>query len=366
MFKKIIILLSLLILLLAAGVDFSTHTVQAESISTIHNSNQVTDTSHAKPLTVEPDVPNLKGYSLSLTEQLNQLSLAIQENHQAIQLAEIKASEMKSEVETIEREIHFLEDSINKRTNVLKDRALAYQQSEKHITYLEVLIGATSLSDFVERVGAVAAIAEADRTLIEQQEDEQKELTKKQTALQTKLTNMAEVKREFDLKQAHLIKQQAEIKQIEEQLKQEKTKKSALLTINSVPTTGNDYIQTVINAGKKYIGNSVYAFGGGRTTKDIARGRFDCSGFVHWAFSQAGIEIGSNTSSIKNDGRQISPSEMQPGDLVFFDTYKRDGHVGIYLGDGKFIGSQSSTGVAIADMKQGYWKNAFKGRVVRI
>ncbi|WP_252314401.1 NlpC/P60 family protein [Sinobaca sp. H24] len=38
--------------------------------------------------------------------------------------------------------------------------------------------------------------------------------------------------------------------------------------------------------------------------------------------------------------------------MVFFDTYKLDGHVGIYIGDGQFIGSQSSTGVAIESMKK--------------
>ena len=58
---------------------------------------------------------------------------------------------------------------------------------------------------------------------------------------------------------------------------------------------------------------------------------------------------------------------MNPGDLVFFDTYKTDGHVGIYIGDGKFIGAQTDTSVAIADMTQGsYWAEVFNGRVKRI
>ena len=57
---------------------------------------------------------------------------------------------------------------------------------------------------------------------------------------------------------------------------------------------------------------------------------------------------------------------MRPGDMVFFNTYKTDGHVGIYLGGGKFIGSQSSTGVAVADMSSGYWANTFNGRVMRV
>ncbi|MGG3888429.1 PcsB-like coiled-coil domain-containing protein [Metabacillus fastidiosus] len=125
---------------------------------------------------------------------------------------------------------------------------------------------------------------------------------------------------------------------------------------------------SVVTVGNKYIGNSVYVFGGGRSQYDIDNGRFDCSGFVYWAFREAGIDIGStgNTDTLKNKGTRVSTSEMQPGDLVFFDTYKKDGHVGIYVGNGKFIGSQGSTGVAIANMSSGYWAEKFNGRVVRI
>lgn len=57
---------------------------------------------------------------------------------------------------------------------------------------------------------------------------------------------------------------------------------------------------------------------------------------------------------------------MQVGDMVFFDTYKKDGHVGIYVGNGKFIGAQSSTGVATVDMTKGYWKDKFSGHVRRV
>ena len=130
--------------------------------------------------------------------------------------------------------------------------------------------------------------------------------------------------------------------------------------------TGSGSISTLINAGNKYIGNSVYVFGGGRSSSDIAAGRFDCSGFVAWAFSQVGVSVGASTDSLKNTGTRVSTSEMRPGDLVFFNTYKTDGHVGIYLGGGKFIGSQSSTGVAVANMSSGYWANTFNGRVMRV
>jgi cell wall-associated NlpC family hydrolase len=132
----------------------------------------------------------------------------------------------------------------------------------------------------------------------------------------------------------------------------------------AAPVSGN--LGTVISAGYKYIGNSTYKFGGGRTSYDISRGYFDCSGFVSWAFRQGGISVGASTDVLKNTGTRVSFSQIQPGDMVFFNTYKTDGHVGIYIGGGKFIGSQSSTGVGIASMTSGYWANTFNGRVMRV
>lgn len=126
----------------------------------------------------------------------------------------------------------------------------------------------------------------------------------------------------------------------------------------------------VADVGKRFINNSVYIFGGGRNQQDISQGYFDCSSFVHWAFLQVGQELGPLTSvsteTLKHLGQAVSLEDAQPGDLVFFDTYKPDGHVGIYMGDGLFIGAQSTTGVAVADMSKGYWKEQFNGRVKRL
>ncbi|MDQ0201046.1 lytic transglycosylase domain-containing protein [Neobacillus ginsengisoli] len=70
----------------------------------------------------------------------------------------------------------------------------------------------------------------------------------------------------------------------------------------------------VIDVGYKWIGNSVYVFGGGREQSDITRGRFDCSSFVHWAFAQVGVDLGplnsTRTDTLKYLGKPVSPSDM--------------------------------------------------------
>lgn len=113
-----------------------------------------------------------------------------------------------------------------------------------------------------------------------------------------------------------------------------------------------------------------YVFGGGRTQSDVNNGIFDCSSFVHYAFAQAGIDLGKRTNvsteTLNKQGTKVAFKDIRVGDLVFFDTYKKDGHVGIYLGNGKFVGAQSSTGVAEADMNGGYWARKFSGHVRRI
>lgn len=53
--------------------------------------------------------------------------------------------------------------------------------------------------------------------------------------------------------------------------------------------------------------------------------------------------------------KRVPAKDIQVGDLIFFDSYKKNGHIGFYAGNGKFIGSQSSTGVAYASMNSGYW-----------
>ena len=122
--------------------------------------------------------------------------------------------------------------------------------------------------------------------------------------------------------------------------------------------------------GAKWIGHSSYEMGWGRNDADVARGRFDCSAFVYWAYQQVGINLGNRSSvttdTLKVKGKRVPVSEMKPGDMLFFNTYKTDGHVVIYVGGDKAIGSQSSKGVAYIDINNSYWGPRFAGKVIRV
>ncbi|PEN97666.1 hypothetical protein CN553_12795 [Bacillus cereus] len=122
--------------------------------------------------------------------------------------------------------------------------------------------------------------------------------------------------------------------------------------------------------GKNLIGRSIYRFGGGRTQSDIEKGIFDCSSFVHWAFKQVGINVGpldsTSTEVLKNMGIKVPPKDMRKGDVIFFDTYKKDGHIGIVIDKNTFIGCQTNKGVSIENLNNDYWKKTFAGHVRRL
>ena len=91
---------------------------------------------------------------------------------------------------------------------------------------------------------------------------------------------------------------------------------------------------------------------------------FDCSGLVNYVFSQAlGLVLPRDTQSISHSGQEITRDELQPGDLVFFNTLRRPfSHVGIYLGDQRFIHAPSRGGqVEIVSMRDRYWQQRYNG-----
>lgn len=328
-----------------------------------------TTTVYGKPL-ANTSVTNqiTTGTPTKIDQQLKLINQAIKDNQQQISKMADHITTTQSEIKKLKNKMAAIQKGIQQRNRVLKERVQSYQESGGTGKYLEVLLGSTTFGNFVERAATVAQIVQADRDLLKQQIAEKENSDKKQIALEKKVQKLTKIKTEYKEMIAQAAEQKRQYGNLKKQLAagdQDFFKKHPGHSI-PVSNSRQGYLAKIMKSSSKYIGNSVYVFSGGRTAADIANGRFDCSGFVHWAFSTIGREVGSSTDTIKYSGRQIPASELQPGDLIFFNTYKKDGHVGIYLGNGKFIGSQSSTGVAIADMSKGYWKNTFNGRVVRI
>ena len=90
----------------------------------------------------------------------------------------------------------------------------------------------------------------------------------------------------------------------------------------------------------------------------------DCSGLVRYVFSQSmQMALPHNALAISKMGSNVARDQLKPGDLVFFNTLKRQfSHVGIYMGDDLFIHAPSSGGgVSVVNMRDKYWQKRYNG-----
>jgi cell wall-associated NlpC family hydrolase len=91
---------------------------------------------------------------------------------------------------------------------------------------------------------------------------------------------------------------------------------------------------------------------------------FDCSGLVVHVFREGyGINLPRNTYGQSQAGQPVTLEELLPGDLVFYNTLDRPfSHVGIYLGDGRFIHApKTGAAVRIENVKSAYWSRRWNG-----
>ena len=129
---------------------------------------------------------------------------------------------------------------------------------------------------------------------------------------------------------------------------------------SSSSSSGNSSSSSSKSAGQKLADYAVGLVGcpyvyGGTTTNG-----FDCSGFTQYCARNNGITIQRTATAQLQNGTKVSRDELQPGDLVFFGYGSTASHVGIYIGDGKFVHAQNSnTGVVITSLSQTYYDSRY-------
>lgn len=354
---------------------------------------------------LKADLAQIQKKQLALTGEISKGQVEFNQNNDRI-------ASLKDEIGTIQKRI-------NSRKALLKERLISVYKNGGSVNYLDVLLGSKNFGDFLDRTKAIFEITSQDQRIITAQKNDKiavdakrKTVEKKQAANVAKLENLknnlaqlqtlqeqkkiassALSSKQSDLSArlvtlagaaADLQKAQQNVSQTSYSAARNNSsasgstgstgstsKSSSSSSAASTPSAASFNISSsaasggvsgITGYGNRFIGRSTYVMGG----ESPSTGQFDCSGFVQAAFAANGISLPRTTFAQVNVGQAVSYSQARPGDLVFFDTYASNSHVGIYLGGGRFIGSQSSTGVAVTSISNQYWGSHFRGVVRRV
>ena len=328
-----------------------------------------------------------KNYDLNTQVSITRLQANDTKNNLDLIINEITS--LNDQIVQKEAEINYLQASIsNLETNIankekdLRDRMYSMQTYLNNNSYIDYLFGANDFTDLFSRIESINTITAYDKELVSDLADEKEQVeTQKQTVLETKTNIEAQRASQATLQeqfQALYLQQNAEL------IAQEK---AALLALDSsqkiddnlaafaaaikeselpdgVVVSGNSTVGTEIANKAISKRGSAYVYGACHSMSEIAdphQATFDCSGLVSWAFYQAGVNIGSNsTKTLISKGVAVSRNELQAGDIILFSsngTASGVHHVGIYIGGGNMVHApQTGDVVKIASLNSSYYQ----------
>jgi len=365
----------------------SERTVEATTISDIQSQIDATQNSLNS---INDKIDSLSDEQDLIQEKIDDLNAEIINMMTSIQMKEEEIQEKESDLDQKQLEINDAEAayeeakaSEEKQHEDMMVR-IRYMYENGNSTYLGLFLGGNGLGDMLNRMDYIESIYEYDRTKLEeyqalkqqvqelwdalemekeQLEAERTQLVADRENLQSQKTNLdamlAQKKRESANYDAEIKKYQQEAAVAKKQLQQEKQQLKQLQAQQNKPkvnaSTGTiantSYTSTIDNAsgsdlGKKiakyacqYVGNP-YVAGGTSLTNGA-----DCSGFTFRVYADFGYSLPRTSYEQRSAGKGVEYANAQPGDLICYD-----GHVAIYIGDGKIVhASSAKTGIKVSN-----------------
>lgn len=394
-------------LTIAGTIGFSTVATPAVAWATPENEEQF-----------DERIQELNEEQSDAESQLEALEAEIQETEEETEQLVGQMAETQELLEELQAEIDVLQAAIEEREGRLENQARAVQVTGESGSVVNFLLEAESLSDILARLDVVSTLVTANQDLLQEQiedkelvvekEQETEEKQEEQMLLAAELENQKVELEEQTAQQESLVAsisaERAEVEEereeyLEEQRAAEQRRQEIeaaraaasqveVLGESEVAEESNDSGSNNAEASESVStsssessdsapaeeapapapsGGSVVSVAHSLTGVPYSYGGttpsgFDCSGFITYVFNQAGgRSLPRTAAGMYSATTRISRDQAQPGDLVFFSQGGGIDHAGIYLGGGNFIGSQSSTGVAVASINSGYWANHVAG-----
>jgi peptidoglycan DL-endopeptidase CwlO len=338
------------------------------------------------PAVGEPaSVASKQAQAQSVLGQIQSLDSSLSHAIEAYNLANERLRAIRADLKENQVELKIASGSLERAQRALAARVVAIYTSGETDSTLAVLAGSTSLEDFVDGLETVTRVSTQDRevladvTTFRTQVRRQRARLKHARARQAQLVaeraaHKSSIESQLSERQSLLSSIRSEIASLRaaEQRRQAELERQARARAEApqplipelasvatpeaaapaaIPAPAPAKFGGVVGIAMQFLGTP-YVYGGSSPSG------FDCSGFVMYVYAQVGVSLPHNAAAQYGYGTPVDRSQLQPGDLVFFNGL---GHNGIYVGGGSFIHSPHTGDVVKISSLSGWYTSTWVG-----
>jgi peptidoglycan DL-endopeptidase CwlO len=314
----------------------------------------------------DPTISAKRAEAESVLAQIQEIDGQLSHAIEAYDLANVKLDRIRADLKTNSQHLTIARTSLNAAQAHLSERLVSLYKTGSDGGTIEVLLGAKSIDDLLNRLDAVDRVSEQDARVLREVKSFRAQVIERKAKLQRaqrsqvqvvadKASQRRSIESQLGERQRLLstIKDQIASLEAAEQRRQERLAAQAQARFRAAqqarapqqaaplpqPSIQSDSPAEaiapapdaryggVVGIAMQYLGVP-YVWGGASPSG------FDCSGFSMYVFAQIGVSLPHHAASQYGVGAAVSKDELQAGDLVFFNGL---GHMGIYIGGGQFI-----------------------------
>jgi peptidoglycan DL-endopeptidase CwlO len=352
----------------------------------------------ATPALGDPSIASKQAEAQSVLAQVQQLDASLERAVEAYNLATTKLEHVRTQLKAKHAELKIAKRTLRRAQATLSARVVSLYTSDGQTNGLEVLLGATSLDDLVNRFDTVNRISAQDAHVLGQvvtynrrvkaqearlrhDKAEAADLVRERAAARSSIESqlsarrsmLSSIRSEIVRLQAQEAARQATLKRQLAQQVAEQSSAAHALTAAAAPAVSPSSSSSsssssaptsspaapappsthggVVGIAMQYLGTP-YVWGGASPSG------FDCSGFVMYVYAQVGVSLPHSSYGQYGAGSPVSRDQLQAGDLVFFNGL---GHVGIYVGGGSFIHAPHTGDVVKISSMTGWYASTYVG-----
>jgi cell wall-associated NlpC family hydrolase len=296
--------------------------------------------------------------------QVQQLGVSLETAIAQYQYATYRLQGIQHDLRTSRHELRIAKRNLKTSQRIIAQRLVTLYNGGDQQSTLEVILGARSLDDMINRLDTEKSVTHQDSAVLSEVRASRAEIAAGVARLQHARAEQQQVVAQRAAKRRDIESKLAEQRQLlssirnqiaqlqaaerarQQQLEQEAEARLAQQRAQELQQQQNTIVgvtastpgqSTVVAPPSRYggvVGIAMQELGTPYVWGGAAPGGFDCSGLVMWAYAQVGVSLPHSSYAQWNYGVPVSVDQLQPGDLVFFDGL---GHVGLYIGGGQFI-----------------------------